>query len=55
MNYYDCIVYGNDIYGLIVAVYLARKMRKVLVIQDSSKTIDDFEEIKITDPEKYLL
>ena len=51
LNYYDCIVYGNDIYGLIVAVYLARKMRKVLVIQDSSKTIDDFEEIKITDPE----
>ncbi|MBN2876714.1 MAG: hypothetical protein JXL85_03575 [Bacilli bacterium] len=51
MNSYDCIVYGNDIYGLTVALFLARKMRKVLVIQDSSKTEDYYEEIDIVDPE----
>jgi len=48
---YDCIVYGNDIYGLTVALFLARKMRKVLVIQDSSKLDDSFESVDITDPE----
>jgi len=51
LNNYDCIVYGNNIYGLTVALYLARKMRKVLVIQDSSKFEDYFEEMDITDPE----
>ncbi len=50
MNKYDCIVYGNNTYALIVAVYLSRKMRKVLVIQDSSKIVDDFEVVNITDP-----
>ena len=51
MKQYDCIVYGDDIYGLIVSVFLARKMRNVLVIQDSSKFHDDFEIIDIVDPE----
>ncbi len=51
MKQYDCIVYGKQIYGLTVALYLARKMRKVLVIQDTSKFDDDFETINITDPE----
>ncbi len=51
MYEYDCIVYGNDIYGLTVALFLARKMRKVLVIQDSSKLDDSFESVDITDPE----
>ena len=50
-NRYDCIVYGNDIYALIVADFLSRKMRKVLVIQDSLKTENDFETIDIIDPE----
>lgn len=48
---YDCIVYGDDIYALTVALFLARKMRKVLVIQDNAKTEDDFEVIDIVDPE----
>lgn len=48
---YDCIVYGNDIYGLTIALFLARKMRNVLVIQDSSKFEDDFETMDIVDPE----
>jgi len=51
LNQYDCIVYGNDVYGLTVALYLARKMRKVLVIQDASKLEDNFETVDITDPE----
>jgi len=48
---YDCLVYGNNIYGLTVALFLARKMRKVLVIQDSTKIEDNFESIEIVDPE----
>ncbi|HPJ23609.1 MAG TPA: hypothetical protein PK113_01745 [Bacillota bacterium] len=51
MNEYDCIVYGNNIYGLTVALFLARKMRKVLVIQDSSKIEDYHETMDIVDPE----
>ncbi len=51
MNNYDCIVYGNNIFSLSVALYLARKMRKVLVIQDSLKIEDDYEVMDITDPE----
>ncbi|MBN2540829.1 MAG: hypothetical protein JXB08_04820 [Bacilli bacterium] len=48
---YDCIVYGNDIYGLTIALFLARKMRKVLVLQDNTKPEDNFETIDIVDPE----
>lgn len=51
MNRYDCIVYGNDIYALTVAVFLSRKMRKVLVVQDPSQVENDYESIDITDPE----
>ncbi|XMB71527.1 hypothetical protein RJI07_05270 [Mycoplasmatota bacterium WC30] len=51
MNQYDCIVYGNNVYGLTVALYLARKMRKVLVIQDATKIQDNFETMDIIDPE----
>ncbi len=51
MNEYDCIVYSNDIYGLTVALFLARKMRKVLVLQDSTKIVDNFEVMDIVDPE----
>lgn len=48
---YDCIVKSNDIYGLTVALFLARKMRKVLVIQDNSKPIDYYDVVDFTDPE----
>lgn len=51
MNEYDCIVYGNNIYGLVVALFLARKMRKVLVLQDTTKLDDNFETMDIVDPE----
>ena len=51
MTEYDCIVYGNNIYGLTVALFLARKMRKVLVVQDSSKIEDYHETMDIVDPE----
>lgn len=51
LNNYDCIVYGNNVYGLSVALYLSRKMRKVLVIQDGSKNTDNYEIVNITDPE----
>jgi len=51
LNEYDCLIYGNNIYGLTVALFLARKMRKVIVIQDSSKLDDNFESIDIVDPE----
>ncbi|MBI9009961.1 MAG: hypothetical protein JEZ05_08010 [Tenericutes bacterium] len=51
MIQYDCIVNSNNLYGLTVALFLARKMRKVLVIQDYSKSIDNSEEIDFTDPE----
>jgi hypothetical protein len=44
-------VNSNNLYGLTVALFLARKMRKVLVIQDFSKNIDNSETIDFTDPE----
>lgn len=51
MIQYDCIVNSNDLYGLTVALFLARKMRRVLVIQDYTKNIDNSETIDFTDPE----
>jgi len=48
---YDCIVNSNNLYGLTVALFLARKMRKVLVIQDYSKNIDSSEIVDFVDPE----
>ncbi len=51
LNKYDCIVVGNDIYALTVALFLARKMRKVLVVQDDKKTDYGYDKVTITDPE----
>jgi hypothetical protein len=36
MEQFDCIVVGNDISSLIAALFLARKMRRVLVFHDRS-------------------
>ncbi|HKL47369.1 MAG TPA: hypothetical protein VJ878_01770 [Candidatus Izemoplasmatales bacterium] len=36
MKNYDCIIIGDDIYALIVALFLARKMRNVLLINQPS-------------------
>jgi len=51
MTNYDCIVNANNVYGLTVALFLARKMRKVLVIQDYKRNVSSHEVINITDPE----
>ncbi len=44
---FDCVVIGQDIYSLTVALFLSRKMRKVLLVQDKSTFSDDFEKISI--------
>jgi len=49
---YDCIVIGQDLYALTVALYLSRKMRKVLVIQDPTKINGEFEKINIKSEDK---
>ncbi|MCK7486734.1 MAG: hypothetical protein MZU97_15400 [Bacillus subtilis] len=36
MEQFDCIVVGNDISSLVAALFLARKMRRVLVFHDRS-------------------
>ncbi|MFW5794034.1 MAG: hypothetical protein ACOCV1_00995 [Bacillota bacterium] len=36
MKNYDCIIVGNDIYALTVALFLSRKMRKILLINNPS-------------------
>ncbi len=51
MNKYDCVIIGNDIYSLTVALFLARKMRKVLIVQDPQNKNSLDEKITITDPE----
>jgi len=44
---YDCIVVGQDLYALTVALFLSRRMRKVLVIQDPSNIKYDYDKINI--------
>lgn len=36
MKNYDCIVIGDDIYALIIALFLTRKMRNILLIDQAS-------------------
>ena len=52
LKVYDCVVVGQDLYALTVALFLSRKMRKVLVIQDSAKCEKDFEKIRIKSEDK---
>ena len=47
MKKYDCIVVGQDLYSLIVALYLSRKMRKVLIVQNESLTNSYNENVNI--------
>lgn len=47
MKEFDCVVIGQDLYSLTVALFLSRKMRKVLLIQDKSSISDDFEKVTI--------
>ncbi|HOO43772.1 MAG TPA: hypothetical protein PKU69_01760, partial [Bacillota bacterium] len=51
MKIYDLIVVGEDLYALTVALFLSRKMRKVLVLQDSFKSADH-EKIKLAFSDK---
>ena len=43
MEIFDCIVVGNDVSSLISALFLARKMRRVLVFHD--KTTSQIKEL----------
>lgn len=36
MNKYDCIIIGDDIYSLMIGLFLSRKMRKILLINTPS-------------------
>jgi len=49
---YDCIVVGQDLYSMTVALFLSRKMRKVLIIQDQTSIIGDYEKINLKQGEK---
>lgn len=49
---FDCVVVGQDLYALTVALFLSRKMRKVLIIQDSTAVKNDFEKINIKHEDK---
>ncbi|MGD9909486.1 MAG: hypothetical protein AB7U79_02645 [Candidatus Izemoplasmatales bacterium] len=51
MEQFDCIVIGEDIFSLTTALFLARKMRNVLVVVNEEYKEDDFEVMTITDPE----
>ncbi len=51
MKIYDLIVVGEDLYALTVALFLSRKMRKVLVLQDSFKSANH-EKIKLAYSDK---
>ncbi|MFO7968866.1 MAG: alkyl sulfatase C-terminal domain-containing protein [Bacillota bacterium] len=54
MKNYDCIIIGNDLYALTVALFLSRKMRKILLIENPSPYIETKERKTITiDKEKY--
>ncbi|MCF7924563.1 MAG: septation protein IspZ [Candidatus Izimaplasma sp.] len=54
MKNYDCIIIGNDIYALTVALFLSRKMRKILLINNPSPYKETSERKTITiDKNKY--
>lgn len=36
MNKYDCIIIGDDVYSLMIGLFLSRKMRKILLINQPS-------------------
>ena len=54
MKNYDCIIIGNDIYALTVALFLSRKMRKILLINNPTPYKETKERKSITiDKEKF--
>ena len=52
MREYDCIIVGQDLYALTVALFLSRKMRKVLVVEDSTNLQLENEKINLKVEEK---
>jgi hypothetical protein len=48
MKNYDCIIVGDDIYALIIALFLTRKMRDILLINDSSPYKEKTESMKVS-------
>lgn len=55
MNYYDCIIIGDDIYALTIALFLTRKMRNILLINQPSPFKEKTEEVSIKhNDEKHL-
>jgi len=51
MEQFDVIVIGSDIASLISALFLARKMRNVLVLKEDRYTDESTESISLIDPE----
>jgi hypothetical protein len=44
---FDLIVIGKDIYSLTVALYLSRKMRNILILEDPETLDKDYEKISV--------
>lgn len=53
MEQFDTIIIGNDITSLITALFLSRKMRNVLIVQESKYKSLDLEVMSFTDPENH--
>jgi hypothetical protein len=51
LKLYDLVVVGEDLYALTVALFLSRKMRKVLVLQDSHQS-SDYEKVRLSFADK---
>ncbi len=52
MKEFDCVVIGQDLYSLIIALFLSRKMRKVLLIQDRNVVQAEYEKINLKTEDK---
>lgn len=53
MEQFDAIIIGSDITSLITALFLLRKMRRVLIVQEGKYKNTEFDVITITDPENH--
>lgn len=53
LEQFDVIIVGSDLTSLASALFLARKMRNVLVVQEDKHKDDSSESISITDPENH--
>ncbi|QWB99989.1 DMT family transporter [Mycoplasmatota bacterium] len=52
MKNYDCIIIGDDIYALTIALFLTRKMRNILLINQESPYKESTEKISVNYNEK---